>query len=59
MPIHSHVLLMVVFAALVASVGGVLLKDERRAQVQSGATIFASLIGSAFVVGWLLYFLPL
>ena len=58
MAIHSHVLLMAVFAAFVGLVGGVLLKDAPREQVRAGVTIVVSLVGAAFVIGWLLYFLP-
>lgn len=58
MVIHSHILLMAVFAAFVATVGGMLMRDAPRAQVRAGVTIFTSLLGVAFVVGWLLYFLP-
>jgi len=59
MAIHSHVLLMAVFAGLVALVGGVLMRDAPRQQIRAGATILVSLLGAAFVIGWLLYFLPL
>ena len=59
MAIHSHVLLMAVFAGLVAVVGGVLMRDAPREQIRAGATILVSLLGAAFVIGWLLYFLPL
>jgi hypothetical protein len=58
MAIHSHVLLMAVFAGLVALVGGVLMRDAPREQIRAGATVFASLVGAAFAIGWLLYFLP-
>lgn len=59
MAIHSHVLLMAIFAVFVALVGGVLMRDAPREQVRAGATILVSLLGTAFVIGWLLYFLPL
>jgi hypothetical protein len=59
MAIHSHILLMTVFALFVALVGGVLMRDTIREQVRSGAIIFVSLLGAAFVAGWLLYLLPL
>ena len=55
----SHVLLMALFAACVAVVGGVLLKDTLRQQARSAAEIFGSLVGAALVLGWILYFLPL
>jgi uncharacterized membrane protein YeaQ/YmgE (transglycosylase-associated protein family) len=55
----SHLLLMALFAGCVAVVGGVLLKDTLRQQARSAAEIFASLVGAALVIGWILYFFPL
>jgi len=55
----SHVLLMALFAACVAVVGGVLLKEAPREQARSAAEILGSLVGAAFVLGWVLYFFPL
>jgi hypothetical protein len=55
----SHVLLMALFAACVAAVGGVLLKDTPREQARTAAGIFGSLVGAALALGWVLYFLPL
>jgi hypothetical protein len=55
----SHMLLMALFAACVAVVGGVLLKDTPREQARSAAGIFCSLVGAGLVLGWVLYFLPL
>jgi hypothetical protein len=43
----------------VSLVGGLLMRDTPPTQVRAGAAIFGSLLGVAFVVGWLLYFLPL
>ena len=59
MALHSHILIMAVFAACVGTVAGVLLKDEVREQVRTGGAIAGGLVGVAIVVGWLLYFLPL
>jgi uncharacterized protein (DUF697 family) len=50
---------MVLYAAFVAVVGGMLLKDARREQVRAGGVIFGSLVGAAVVAGWLLYVFPL
>jgi putative Mn2+ efflux pump MntP len=55
----SHALLMVLFAACVSVVGGVLLKETPKEQALSAAGIFGSLVGAALVLGWVLYFLPL
>jgi len=59
MNVQSHFLLMVLFAAAIAIVGGTLLRDERRAQVRTGLVIFGTLVGGAIVAGWVLYFFPL
>ena len=55
----SHFLLMVVFALLVSIVFAVLLRDEPRAQLQTGAKMFAAFVGLAIAFGWLMYPLPL
>ena len=55
----SHFLLMSVFALLVSIVFAVLLRDEPRAQVRTGAKMFAAFVGLAVVFGWLMYPLPL
>jgi undecaprenyl pyrophosphate phosphatase UppP len=54
MAIHSHLLLMLLFALFVALVGGVLLKDTVREQIRTGAFLLASLVGGALVLGWLI-----
>jgi preprotein translocase subunit SecG len=56
---QNHLLLMVVYAAFVAVVGGVLLKDRRSEQLRTGGGIFGGLVGAAVIAGWLLYVLPL
>ena len=56
---RSHAFLMVLFAALVSTVGGVLVKDVPADQVRAAGVIFGSLVGAAIVAGWLFYFLPL
>ena len=55
----SHVLLMIVFALLVSTVFAVLLRDEPRAQIRTGAKMFAAFVGLAIAFGWLMYPLPL
>jgi len=55
----SHFLWLVVFAALVSTVFGVLLRDRPREQVVVGLRLFAALVGVAFVLGWLMYPFPL
>jgi heme A synthase len=57
--VTSHFLLLVVFAFFVSVVFAVLLRDEPRAQLRTGATLFGGFIGAALVLGWLMYPLPL
>ena len=55
----SHFLLLVLFAVLVSAVFAVLMRDDPRAQLRTGGLMFASFVGAAFVLGWLMYPLPL
>lgn len=55
----SHFLLMVLYALLVSVVFAVLLRDQPREQVRTGATMFAGFVGVAFVLGWLMFPFPL
>jgi heme A synthase len=55
----SHFLLLVVFAFLVSVVFAVLMRDEPREQLRTGAYMFAGFVAVAFVLGWLMYPLPL
>lgn len=55
----SHFLWLVVFAALVSTVFGVLLRDRPRDQLLVGLRLFAALVGVAFVLGWLMYPFPI
>lgn len=56
---QSHFLLLVAFAFFVSLVLAIIGKDEPREQLQLGGWMFTGLVGSAIVVGWLLYFLPI
>ena len=55
----SHFLLLVLFAFFVSVVFAVLLRDQPRAQVRTGAMMFGGFIAAAVVLGWLMYPLPL
>ncbi len=55
----SHFLLLALFAFLVSIVFAVLLRDDLRSQVRTGAWMFLAFLGTAFVLGWLMYPLPL
>ena len=51
---HSHLLLLVLFALLVSIVFAVLMRDELNAQLQFGAVLFSSFVVGAIVLGWLM-----
>lgn len=55
----SHLLLLVFFAVCVSTVMAVLQKDDRAGQVRLALYIAGGFIGTALVLGWLLYPLPL
>ncbi len=55
----SHFLLLVLFSFLVSVVFAVLLKDDPRAQLRTGAMMFGGFVAVAYVLGWLMYPLPL
>ena len=55
---NSHFLLMVLFAFFVSVVFAVLLRDEPRAQLRTGAMMFGGFIAAAVVLGWLMYPMP-
>ena len=55
----SHVLLLALFAFFVSLVFAVLLRDDPRAQMRTGAMMFGGFVAVAFVLGWLMYPLPL
>jgi heme A synthase len=57
--VTSHFLLLVLFAFFVSLVFSVLLRDEPREQLRTGAMMFGGFIGVALVLGWLMYPLPL
>ena len=55
----SHVVLMSLFAFFVSLVFAVIAKDQLRDQLRFGALMFAGFLGSAVVLGWLMYPFPL
>jgi hypothetical protein len=57
--VTSHLLLLLVFAALVSAVFAALSRDEPRAQLRTGALMFAGFVGAAIVLAWLMYPFPL
>ena len=55
---RSHLLLMTLFAFFVSLVFAVIAKDEPREQMRLGVLMFSGFLGSAIVLGWLMYPFP-
>jgi hypothetical protein len=56
---HSHLLLMALFAMFVSLVFSVLAKDTVREQVRLGGLMFAGFMLVGLAVAWLMYPFPL
>ena len=56
---QSHLVLLAVFAFFVSLVFAVIAKDNVRDQIRLGGLMFAGFLGSAILLGWLMYPLPL
>jgi hypothetical protein len=55
---RSHFLLLTLFAFFVSLVFSLLAKDDPQEQVRFGGMMFAGFLGSAVVLGWLMYPFP-
>ena len=55
---QSHIVLLALFAFFVSLIFAVIAKDEVKAQLRLGGLLFAGFVGSAIVLGWLMYPLP-
>jgi heme A synthase len=55
----SHFQLLVLFAFFVSLVFAVLMRDSPREQLRTGAMMLAGFVIVAYVLGWLMYPLPL
>lgn len=55
----DHFLLLVLFASFVSVVFSVLVRDDPKAQLRLFAMMFGGFVGAGFVLGWLMYPLPL
>lgn len=53
-----HVLWMAVFAALTGVVFGIAAKGDDRQRLMYGLKVFAEFVVIAFLLGWILYFIP-
>ena len=54
---HSHFFYMVLFAAAVGAVLGAMLRDEARQAARLAMWITLSLVGTALVLAWAMYFI--
>jgi hypothetical protein len=55
---HSHLLLMTLFAFFVSLVFAVIAKDDLREQARFGGLMFVGFMVVAIVVGWLMFPFP-
>lgn len=55
----SHLGLLILFAAMTAAVFAVIGKDAPRDQMRLWLRMLAGFVGVAFILGWLMYFIPL
>ena len=56
---HSHFLLLIVFAFFVSTVFATLMRDDVRQQIRFGAVLFGGFVVGAVVFGWLMFPIPL
>ncbi len=55
----KHLLVMILFAALVAVIFGVVARNNNRERTIYGLKVFAEFIGIGLLLAWVLYFFPL
>ncbi len=55
---HSHILLLAIFAFFVSFVFALIARDEAAEQLRFGGMLFAGFIVSAVVLGWLMFPFP-
>jgi len=56
--VHSHLLLLILFAFFVSLVFALIAKDEAVEQLRFGGLLFAGFVASAIVLGWLMFPFP-
>jgi uncharacterized membrane protein YagU involved in acid resistance len=54
----THFPALVIFSFLVSVVFAVLAKETPRERLVYGVKVFGAFVGTAVVLGWLMYFLP-
>lgn len=55
---HSHFLLLVIFAAFVSFVFALISRDEPAEQLRFGGILFAGFLTTAVLLGWLMFPFP-
>jgi hypothetical protein len=55
----SHFWIMVLFAFFVSLVFAVLMRDQPREQLKTGGMMLGAFVVAAYLLGWLMYPLPL
>lgn len=55
----THLLVMLLFALLVALVFGIVGRDTAKERALYGLKVFAEFVGIGLALAWLLYYLPL
>lgn len=55
----THLLIMMLFAALVGAVMGVVSRETRQEQLRYGLKVFGEFVAIGLLLAWGLYFLPL
>ena len=58
MIVHSHFVLLILFAFFVSFVFALIARDDPGEQLRFGGLVFAAFVGSAFVLGWLMFPFP-
>jgi len=56
--VASHFLILSIFAFLISIAFALLMRDTRKEQVRFAIFSFVCFVGSAFVIGWLMYPFP-
>jgi len=56
--IASHLVSLLLFSVLVATVFATLLRDDLRSRLRLGVLLFGAFVLSSVVVGWLMYPFP-
>jgi hypothetical protein len=57
--LQSHLVLLLIFSLCVSVVFAALMREETPAQVALAARMFAGLVGTAIIIGWLMYPFPI